>query len=158
MARHGGTIPGKSTPFTPSSILFRPHDPRIGWCRSLGNLVEPPGTAPGSERFITTPVYRHSRPLRDGTPNIGARGLRSQTSAPPPKPMGRRRMFHVKHIPIRGLYPRRACDEALPNAGERHREPRRTGADFAAKPARMALVSCRTVRMREQRAAPCGGA
>ena len=25
-------------------------------------LVEPPGTAPGSERFITTPVYRHSRP------------------------------------------------------------------------------------------------
>src|SRR4051812_37454940 len=24
-------------------------------------LVESPGTAPGSERFITTPVYRHSR-------------------------------------------------------------------------------------------------
>jgi len=39
-------------------------------------LVEPPGTAPGSDRFITTPVYRHSRPLRDGTPNIGGEGLR----------------------------------------------------------------------------------
>src|SRR6478752_5953211 len=24
--------------------------------------VEPPGTAPGSDRFITTPVYRHSHP------------------------------------------------------------------------------------------------
>ena len=35
-------------------------------------LVEPPGTAPGSDRFITTPVYRHSRPLRDGRANIGA--------------------------------------------------------------------------------------
>ncbi len=39
-------------------------------------MVEPPGTAPGSERFITTPVYRHSRPLRDGTLNIGGEGLR----------------------------------------------------------------------------------
>jgi mRNA interferase RelE/StbE len=39
-------------------------------------MVEPPGTAPGSDRFITTPVYRHSRPLRDGTPNIGGEGLR----------------------------------------------------------------------------------
>ena len=39
-------------------------------------MVEPPGTAPGSERFITTPVYRHSRPLRDGTLNIGGEELR----------------------------------------------------------------------------------
>src|SRR3954470_22661753 len=26
LVHHGGTIPGKSTSFTPSSILFRPHD------------------------------------------------------------------------------------------------------------------------------------
>ena len=43
--------------------------------------MEPPGTAPGSDRFITTPVYRHSRPLRDGRRNIGARGLRRKAVA-----------------------------------------------------------------------------
>ncbi len=45
--------------------------------------MEPPGTAPGSERFITTPVYRHSRPLRDGTPNIGGRRLRRKAAIVP---------------------------------------------------------------------------
>jgi len=49
-----------------SSLGFRPNE----------LMVEPPGTAPGSDRFITTPVYRHSRPLRDGTLNIGGEGLR----------------------------------------------------------------------------------
>src|ERR1051325_9177144 len=117
MARHGGTIPGKSTPFTPSSILFRPQDPRAGWCRPLGNLVEPPGTAPGSERFITTPVYRHSRPLRDGTTNIGVRGVRSQPSARPPKPAGRRRMFHVKQFLVEDSYPRRAWERSVAECG-----------------------------------------
>jgi len=33
-------------------------------------MVEAPGTAPGSEWFITTAVYRHSR--QAGTLNIGA--------------------------------------------------------------------------------------
>jgi len=47
-------MPSKSTPFTPSSILFRPR------------MVEAPGTAPGSERFITTPF-------------IAISGLRRQT-------------------------------------------------------------------------------
>jgi hypothetical protein len=51
-------MPSKSTPFTPSSILFRPH------------MVEAPGTAPGSEWFITTAIYRHSR--QAGPLNIGA--------------------------------------------------------------------------------------
>src|SRR6185295_17108148 len=53
-------------------------------------MVEPPGTAPGSDRFITTPVYRHSRPLRDGTLNIGAKGLRkkSQLGVIPGRPEG----------------------------------------------------------------------
>ena len=37
-------------------------------------MVEAPGTAPGSEWFITTAIYRHSR--QAGSPNIGANGLR----------------------------------------------------------------------------------
>jgi hypothetical protein len=36
-------------------------------------LVESPGTAPGSERFITTAIYRHSR-LAPATLNISAKG------------------------------------------------------------------------------------
>ncbi len=36
--------------FTRPSILFRP---QIQQPNELGNLVEPPGTAPGSEPFIT---------------------------------------------------------------------------------------------------------
>ena len=83
MARYVGTISGKSTSFTPSSILFRPRS-RDRNRRSLNELVEPPGTAPGSDRFITTPVYRHSRPLRDGTLNIGVLGLRRKAGRSEP--------------------------------------------------------------------------
>jgi hypothetical protein len=36
-------------------------------------LVESPGTAPGSERFITTAIYRHSR-LAPAPKNISANG------------------------------------------------------------------------------------
>ena len=39
-------------------------------------LVEAPGTAPGSEWFIATTVYFHSR--RTGTPNIGGKGFKKQ--------------------------------------------------------------------------------
>ena len=49
-------MPSKSLTFTPLSILFRPHEPA-----TTGVLVETPGTAPGSNRFITLAVYRHSR-------------------------------------------------------------------------------------------------
>jgi len=35
-------------------------------------MVEAPGTAPGSEWFITTAIYRHSR--QAGPPNIGTNG------------------------------------------------------------------------------------
>src|SRR3954464_15050097 len=48
--------------------------------------VEPPGTAPGSDRFITTSVYRHSRPLRDGTLNIRAERLRRKSRTPSSRP------------------------------------------------------------------------
>ncbi|MDA9524237.1 hypothetical protein XI06_29150 [Bradyrhizobium sp. CCBAU 11434] len=39
-------------------------------------MVEAPGTAPGSEWFIATTVYFHSR--RTGTPNIGGKGFKKQ--------------------------------------------------------------------------------
>jgi hypothetical protein len=48
-------MPGKDSLFTPSSILFRPRHMTVD-C----HLVEAPGTAPGSERFIITAVYHHS--------------------------------------------------------------------------------------------------
>ena len=52
-------MPGNDQPFTPSSILFRP---RLNVARGIE--VEAPGTAPGSDGFITTAVYRHSLPQR----------------------------------------------------------------------------------------------
>jgi hypothetical protein len=72
----GGTIPGKNTPFTPSSILFRPAETRRNGFK-LRVLVEAPGTAPGSEWFIATAIYFHSR--RTGTPNIGRKGRERQS-------------------------------------------------------------------------------
>ena len=60
-------MPNENTVFTPSSILFRPHQkPSLQSSRWF--LVEAPGTAPGSDRFITQVIYRHSR--RTGTLNI----------------------------------------------------------------------------------------
>ena len=50
-------MPGKSAIFTPSSILFRPHQEPPFQRRFV---VEAPGTAPGSEWFITSTVYRLS--------------------------------------------------------------------------------------------------
>src|SRR5262249_62381524 len=41
-------------------------------------MVEAPGTAPGSDRFITTVVYRHSR-LAPAATNIGAQGWRKKS-------------------------------------------------------------------------------
>lgn len=53
-------MPGKRAPFTPPSILFRPRrNPRHARA-----VVEAPGTAPGSEWFISMFVYRHSRRKR----------------------------------------------------------------------------------------------
>ena len=57
----GGTMPSKRVPFTPSSILVRPHQMLP---QSLGlqrHVVEAPGTAPGSEWLITESIYRYSR-------------------------------------------------------------------------------------------------
>ena len=51
-----GDHPGESVVFTRPSILFRPRRSPLE-----GVLVEPPGTAPGSEPLIARAVYRHSR-------------------------------------------------------------------------------------------------
>src|ERR1700733_10395636 len=60
-----------SPPPKPASLVFR-------WV-----LVEAPGTAPGSEWFIATAIYFHSR--RTGTPNIG-RKCREKSARPDVKP------------------------------------------------------------------------
>ncbi len=74
------TMPSENTVFTPSSILFRPRRgpswPLQLRSRPSRNLVEAPGTAPGSDRFITQAIYRHSR--QAGTPNIGTIGGHSK--------------------------------------------------------------------------------
>ena len=62
-------MPGKSAIFTPSSILFRPHQ-RLP--HGLQPVVEAPGTAPGSDELIPTTVYRHSR-LAPTVRNIGTK-------------------------------------------------------------------------------------
>src|SRR5881227_1267733 len=82
MVHHGGTIPGKSTSFTPSSILFRPRrcSPEAlsraklhGWRRR----VLPPGPKGLLRRpFITIAA------LASGTPNIGAKVLRRKGRVP----------------------------------------------------------------------------
>ena len=73
---NGGTSPSENTPFTPLSILFRPQ-----WLRSLerAEMVEAPGTAPGSNGFITMAVYRHSR-CRHGQYRDDRRGMQMEES------------------------------------------------------------------------------
>src|SRR5579872_1565496 len=68
-------MPSENAPFTPSSILFRPRqNPLHRLIRRA--LVEAPGTAPGSDRFIATVIYRHSR--RTGVLNIGVKPIRQK--------------------------------------------------------------------------------
>jgi len=50
-------MPGKRAIFTPLSILFRPR--RIAE-QNICHVVEAPGTAPGSNEFISPSVYYHS--------------------------------------------------------------------------------------------------
>ena len=88
-------MPSESTPFTPSSILFRPRardqNSVVGhqnissdnWLLTTDPLlVEAPGTAPGSDRFIATAIYRHSR-LAPALLNIGMKtgGIKSRESS-----------------------------------------------------------------------------
>ena len=57
----------KTRPLRPRRSWFAPAETRQP--RLVRVLVEAPGTAPGSEWFIATVIYFHSR--RTGTPNIG---------------------------------------------------------------------------------------
>ncbi len=50
-------MPSKRAIFTPLSILFRPHQSIIF---AYYILVEAPGTAPGSNEFISLSIYYHS--------------------------------------------------------------------------------------------------
>jgi hypothetical protein len=53
-------MPSENIPFTLSSILFRPQQKRAHW-NDCALVVEAPGTAPGSDKFIAAVIYRHSR-------------------------------------------------------------------------------------------------
>ena len=68
----------KAGPFRRSSILFRPLTPATS-----GDLVEPPGTAPGSEPFITG-AFIAIVPANRNTVNIGGRsgGRKDRHAAP----------------------------------------------------------------------------
>jgi len=52
-------MPSEKHVFTRASILVRPLN--LPASPLAGNLVEAPGTAPGSASVITHAVYRHSR-------------------------------------------------------------------------------------------------
>jgi len=69
----------KARPLHPRRSYFAPIScpPNSGGFRETrpqphGQVVEAPGTAPGSDRFIATAIYRHSR--QAGFKNIGADG------------------------------------------------------------------------------------
>lgn len=84
-------MPSKKTIFTPSSILFRPqHNPAASVAVEIRRfrriVVEAPGTAPGSEWFISPLIYRHIR-LR-GTPYIGCPVASEKGASGPPAKSG----------------------------------------------------------------------
>jgi len=66
-------------------------------------LVEAPGTAPGSEWFITTAIYRHSR--QAGVTNIGPQDRRekSHVRSPAGPPVSERMVRGVLWRPLASL-------------------------------------------------------
>src|SRR5205809_3749441 len=89
MARYVGTISGKSTSFTPSSILFRPR--RCGRFR-LG--TRPHGwrrrvLPPGPKGLLRRPFITIAT-LAGGIPNIGGKALRRKGLAAEARRAGRR--------------------------------------------------------------------
>ena len=67
----------KAQPLRPRRSCFAPSiSHRLRWF-----MVEAPGTAPGSDGFITLPVYRHSRIAPAGW-NIGTSGMGEKVPAP----------------------------------------------------------------------------
>ena len=108
-------MPSESSPFTPSSILFRPRRrPRSRLVKRA--LVEAPGTAPGSEGFITMTVYRHIR-IAPARGNIGIREAQG-------KPF-RRRGFRPARPPH--ITDRRICRWRHPLADRSPQPQKRAG-------------------------------
>src|SRR5262245_44114530 len=62
----------KARPLRPRRSYFAPTEARYRLAASRWAWVEAPGTAPGSDRFITTAIYRHSR-LAPAPSNIGTK-------------------------------------------------------------------------------------
>jgi hypothetical protein len=94
-------------------------------------LVEAPGTAPGSEWFIPTAIYRHSR--QAGALNIGGNGRRRKS----------RRRFCSKKAE------RRIGSSAdSPAAGSPARSPRRLpDGTFYRGRGRLAIMGCRSANL-----------
>lgn len=71
---NGGTMPGELRTFPRTSILIRPPRAAAPTTETVeegsGELVEAPGSAPGSVTAIAYALYRHSR--FPDTPNIGS--------------------------------------------------------------------------------------
>src|SRR5580700_10338916 len=74
----------KVRPLRPRRSYFAPTEtwPICSGSAFVQAWVEAPGTAPGSERFITTAIYRHIR-LAPAPGNIGANGCRKKSGVRP---------------------------------------------------------------------------
>ena len=70
----------KANPFRRPSILFRPHDPA-----NVGVMVEPPGTAPGSEPLITSAFIAIASEEAHQTYANGPRFSSALRGLPPPR-------------------------------------------------------------------------
>jgi len=97
----------KAKSFTPSSILFRPHQmpPYASWRCARRHVVEAPGTAPGSDRLITTAFIAIAG--KTGTLNIVVNCLEKKHLELAVRgavknllPVGRGRTFKVSPGPI----------------------------------------------------------
>src|SRR5215468_8225800 len=69
----------KTRPLRPRRSYFAPAETRRARRLVRRAWVEAPGTAPGSEWFIATAIYFHSR--QAGTPNIGANEPRRKSGS-----------------------------------------------------------------------------
>src|SRR5262249_56185187 len=69
----GGPCGAKARPFRPRRSYFAPAK-----TSARRALVEAPGTAPGSDRFIATAIYRHSR-VTPAKGNISAESYRRKS-------------------------------------------------------------------------------
>ena len=144
---NGGTMPGKSTSFTPSSILFRPRDrgsacadPRefggaAGYCPRVRKVYYDARLSPYPALAGRQAQYR-----RAAVKKIGTGGF-AYGRACPPKPAGRRWVSRETFPIFRILYPPRA-----PRTGTTRRATRPRTSDHARTRARTGDVPRARVR------------